>query len=171
MRKFMSRAIVTLVIGAMLTGNASAVSAKELYDARHVCTDVEAGGLDAAVQDAVKQKVIEYNAKDLKVVTRWGAEDATDEEGNYKVTFSKQYSQIFYCIPAEFPEYRDFRNDLSECGFSAPESGCTPSMPRRNSAGGRTAPDRRTASAGSLPFSGSSDLPGRTLFNEAVCRA
>ena len=101
MRKFMSRAIVTLVIGAMLTGNASAVSAKELYDARHVCTDVEAGGLDAAVQDAVKQKVIEYNAKDLKVVTRWGAEDATDEEGNYKVTFSKQYSQIFYCIPAE----------------------------------------------------------------------
>ena len=45
MRKFMSRAIVTLVIGAMLTGNASAVSAKELYDARHVCTDVEAGGL------------------------------------------------------------------------------------------------------------------------------
>ena len=44
MRKFMSRAIVTLVIGAMLTGNASAVSAKELYDARHVCTDVEAGG-------------------------------------------------------------------------------------------------------------------------------
>lgn len=101
MRKFMSRAIVTLVIGAMLTGNASAVSAKELYDARHVCTDVEAGGLDAAVQDAVKQKVIEYNAKDLEVVTRWGAEDATDEEGNYKVTFSKQYSQIFYCIPAE----------------------------------------------------------------------
>ena len=101
MRKFMSRAIVTLVIGAMLTGNASAVSAKELYDARHVCTDVEAGGFDAAVQDAVKQKVIEYNAKDLKVVTRWGAEDATDEEGNYKVTFSKQYSQIFYRIPAE----------------------------------------------------------------------
>ena len=101
MRKFMSRAIVTLVIGAMLTGNASAVSAKELYDARHVCTDVEAGGLDAAVQDAVKQKVIEYNAKDLEVVTRWGAEAATDEEGNYKVTFSKQYSQIFYCIPAE----------------------------------------------------------------------
>ena len=101
MRKFMSRAIVTLVIGAMLTGNASAVSAKELYDARHVCTDVEAGGFDAAVQDAVKQKVIEYNAKDLKVVTRWGAEAATDEEGNYKVTFSKQYSQIFYCIPAE----------------------------------------------------------------------
>ena len=101
MRKFMSRAIVTLVIGAMLTGNASAVSAKELYDARHVCTDVEAGGLDAAVQDAVKQKVIEYNAKDLKVVTRWGAEAATDEEGNYKVTFLKQYSQIFYCIPAE----------------------------------------------------------------------
>lgn len=101
MRKFMSRAIVTLVIGAMLTGNASAVSAKELYDARHVCTDVEAGGLDAAVQDAVKQKVIEYNAKDLEVVTRWGAEDATDEEGNYKVTFSNQYSQIFYCIPAE----------------------------------------------------------------------
>ena len=101
MRKFMSRAIVTLVIGAMLTGNASAVSAKELYDARHVCTDVEAGGLDAAVQDAVKQKVIEYNAKDLEVVTRWGAEDATDEEGNYKVTFSKQYSQIFYRIPAE----------------------------------------------------------------------
>lgn len=101
MRKFMSRAIVTLVIGAMLTGNASAVSAKELYDARHVCTDVEAGGLDAAVQDAVKQKVIEYNAKDLEVVTRWGAEDATDEEGNYKVTFSKQYSQIFYYIPAE----------------------------------------------------------------------
>ena len=101
MRKFMSRAIVTLVIGAMLTGNASAVSAKELYDARHVCTDVEAGGLDAAVQDAVKQKVIEYNAKDLEVVTRWGAEDATDEEGNYKVTFLKQYSQIFYRIPAE----------------------------------------------------------------------
>lgn len=61
----------------MLTGNASAVSAKELYDARHVCTDVEAGGLDAAVQDAVRQKVIEYNAKDLEVVTRWGAEDAT----------------------------------------------------------------------------------------------
>ena len=60
MRKFMSRAIVTLVIGAMLTGNASAVSAKELYDARHVCTDVEAGGLDAAVQDAVKQKVISH---------------------------------------------------------------------------------------------------------------
>ena len=101
MRKFMSRAIVTLVIGAMLTGNASAVSAKELYDARHVCTDVEAGGLDAAVQDAAKQKVIEYNAKDLEVVTRWGAEAATDEEGNYKVTFSKQYSQIFYCIPEE----------------------------------------------------------------------
>ena len=82
-------------------GKASAVSAKELYDARHVCTDVEAGGLDAAVQDAVKQKVIEYNAKDLEVVTRWGAEDATDEEGNYKVTFLKQYSQIFYRIPAE----------------------------------------------------------------------
>ena len=101
MRKFMSRAIVTLVIGAMLAGNASAVSAKELYDARHVCTDVEAGGLDAAVQDAAKQKVIEYNAKDLEVVTRWGAEAATDEEGNYKVTFSKQYSQIFYCIPEE----------------------------------------------------------------------
>ena len=31
-----------------------------------------------------------------------------------------------------------------------------------NSAGGRTAPDRRTAAAGSLPFSGSSDPPGRT---------
>ena len=53
------------------------------------------------MQDAAKQKVIEYNAKDLEVVTRWGAEAATDEEGNYKVTFSKQYSQIFYCIPEE----------------------------------------------------------------------
>lgn len=101
MRKFMSRAIVTLVIGAMLTGNASAVSAKELYDARHVCIDVEAGGLDVAMQDAIKQKVLEYDVKDLEVAARWGAETAMDEEGNYKVIFPSQYNQIFYRLPAE----------------------------------------------------------------------
>lgn len=90
-------------------GNASAVSAKELYDARHVCTDVEAGGLDAAVQDAVKQKVIEYNAKDLEVVTRWGAEDATDEEGNYKVTFQRSILRYFIVFRQKLMSTSSFR--------------------------------------------------------------
>ena len=101
MRRFINRVFVTMVAGAMLAGNVSSVSANQLYDARYVYADVDAGGLDAALQDTVGQKVLEYDVKDLEVAARWGAEDSTDDSGNYQVVFPKQYAQIYYRIPAE----------------------------------------------------------------------
>lgn len=101
MRRFINRVLVTVVAGAMLVGNVSSVSANQLYDARYVHADVDAGGLDVALQDTVGQKVLEYDVKDLEVAARWNAEDSTDDSGNYQVVFPKQYAQIFYRIPAE----------------------------------------------------------------------
>ncbi len=45
MRRFINRVLVTVVAGAMLVGNVSSVSANQLYDARYVHADVDAGGL------------------------------------------------------------------------------------------------------------------------------
>ena len=101
MRKFMNRVLVTVLAGAMLAGNVSTVSAKQLYDAGGVYADVSAENPGIDLQNAENNTEFTYSAADLEVLGLWGAEKTVAENGKLNVTFPKQYSQVFFKIPDE----------------------------------------------------------------------
>ncbi len=101
MRKFMNRVLVTVLAGAMLAGNVSTVSAKQLYDAGCVYADVSAENPGIDLQNVENNTEFTYSAADLEVLGLWGAEKTVAENGKLNVTFPKQYNQVFFKIPDE----------------------------------------------------------------------